>query len=224
MLPIISDDPLFHTLTPRQQAFVVHPEILTDPIKAAVDVGYSETTAVARAHVMRKQLMYYIRPLEQQRIAALGITIDRVRSELAATAFANVVDYYDTVDSPDGDTRRVFRAPEFLPAHLQAAIKQVVYDDMVHADGTVTQYIKSIVLYDKAGALRELAEIMGLKDAALRQPDGATRDADAQLLENLDDKELEVVQRLYQRAADRAKAVNDTKRDKNAIPGQKATR
>lgn len=218
MTDIIVDPLMLDRLTIRQRAFVEHPEVNLRPEKAAVEVGYSETTARTRAHMMRKQLMYYIQPLAARRAEQAGVTPERVRDEIGIIANAKITDYFDTVDV-QGDTVKVFADPTLLPDHMQRAIKEVIFDTIVDSDGNETQVIKKIELFDKSSALRELAEILGLKDAKMRHPDGNIQEEQAMLLEHLEPKELDLIQRLYTRAARRAQAAADKKRDATAIPG-----
>lgn len=218
MNEITCDNPLFERLTERQQRFVMHPNVSHDPVQAAIDVGYTATTARVRAHIMRKQLLFYIRPIEAKRNAQLGVTVETIRDELVNIAHANIADYYDVVDV-DGDTIKVYKDPSLLPVSMQKAIKAIDYDNIIDSEGNATQMIRSITLYDKHSALRELAEIMGMKDQKLRAPEGNVQEEQAELLELLEPKELEIVQRLYQRAANRLSNAASAKRDREAIPG-----
>ena len=218
MSNIVVDTPLFELLTPRQQAFIQHPEVMIKPEKAAIEVGYSAKTARTRAHMMRKQLIYYIQPLNAKRAQQAGVTPERVRDTIGIIANAKITDYFDTIDV-EGDTVKVYVDPALLPDHMQQAIKSISFDTIVDNQGNETQVIKEIQLFDKSQALRELAEILGLKDARMRHPDGNIQEEQALLLEHLEPRELDLIQRLYRRAAKRAEAAADKKRDATAIPG-----
>lgn len=215
---------LFDQLTPREQAFVMHPDVFTDPVGAAMAVGYSESTAKGKAHVMRHQLMYYIMPLHEARMAETGVTIDRVKQELSAIAFANEPDYYDNIDietETGAETVKVVKDIKRLPEHMQRAIKKIEFKTIILGDSKTYQVLENIELYDKQSALKELAEILGAHDPRFRRPD-APEDEDMSLLEHLEPEELELVTRAYDRAATRAKAVSDKKRDARALPGEKS--
>lgn len=210
-----AQQPLFQTLTIREQNFVTHPDVFTDPIKAAKAVGYADTTAQSKAHIMRQSLLYFIMPLHEARIESTGVTVDRIKDELAAIAFANEVDYYDTADTENGTVKFV-RDLTRLPQAMQRAIKKINYTNTVMPDGSVIQEVESIELYDKLGALKELAEIFGLHDAKLRTPTADTNEDD-QVMEHMEPDELDAVIKAFDKAAARAKAVGSKKRDRQAI-------
>lgn len=205
-LPTTWDPALFNELTPMEQAFVLHPEAFTAPVKAAMEVGYSKSTAKSKAHVMRKQLMHFIAPKHEARLEKAGVaTIERICDELEAIAFAREVDYYDTIDV-DGETVKVLKDVTRLPEHMKRAIKSVTFTtiESMGADNKTFTYqrLTGIELHDKLSALKELAEIRGGHDPRLRKLPGETAD-DNELLQHLTDKELEMVEKLYTRAAQR---------------------
>lgn len=213
---------LFDQLTPREQAFVLHPDTFANPVAAAMDVGYSETTAKGKAHIMRHQLMYFIMPVHEKRMATTGVTIERVKDELSAIAFANEADYYDTIDietETGAETVKVVKDIKRLPEHMQRAIKKIEFKTIILGDAKTYQILERIELYDKQAALKELAEILGAHDPRFRRPD-VPEDEDQTLLEHLEPDELEMITKTYDAAAKRAKAASDRKRDARAIPGE----
>jgi Terminase small subunit. len=224
-LPAVPDGAvpaLFDQLTPREQAFVLHPDVFTNPVGAAIDVGYSETTAKGKAHVMRHQLMYFIMPVHEKRMAETGVTIERVKQELSAIAFANEADYYDTIDietETGAETIKAVKDIKRLPEHMQRAIKKIEFKTIVLGDAKTYQVLERIELYDKQAALKELAEILGAHDPRFRKPD-APEDEDQTMLEHLEPEELELVTKAYDKAAQRARAAADRKKDARAIPGE----
>jgi DNA polymerase III gamma/tau subunit len=214
---------LFDQLTPREQAFVMHPDVFTNPIKAAMDVGYSESTAKGKSHIMRHQLMYYIMPIHEARVAETGVTIERVKNELSAIAFANEADYYDTIDietETGAETVKVVKDISRLPEHMQRAIKHIEFKTIILGDSKTYQVLEHIELYDKQSALKELAEILGAHDPRFRKPETPPGEEEMTLLEHLEPEELELVTRAYDKAAQRARAASDRKRDARAIPGE----
>lgn len=217
MLP--SQQPLFETLTMREQSFIVHPDVFSDPIKAAKEVGYAATTAQAKAHIMRKDLLFFILPLHEARLEKTGITVDRIKDELAAIAFANEVDYYDTADTDTGTVKYV-RDLTRLPPAMQRAIKKINYTNTVMPDGSIIQEVESVELYDKLAALKELAEIYGLHDPRTRKTDEDSDTEDQQIMEHLEPEELDAVTKVLDKAAARAKSLGDKKRDRRAIEGK----
>lgn len=220
-LPVEIDNSTFSQLEPREQAFVLHPEVMTNPVKAALDAGYSENTARCHATIKRKQLMYFILPLYNERLkkleAASGITPERIKDEIANIAFANEADYYDTVDV-QGDTIKVLKDITRLPERMQRAIKKVEYETVIMPDGSHVQRLIKIELYDKMKALSELTEIFGLKDPRTRNPaDLANEDQAA--VEQMSPEAVEEVVAIMEREQKRLKQAASKKRDKQAIPG-----
>ncbi len=105
---------LFQKLTPKEQAFITHPEVYTNPRKAAQDAGYAESTARLKCYALRTQLMYYIRPIHDWRMADSNVNQKRIIEELNAIAFCNEADFYDTIDTED-DTIKVLKDFTRLP-------------------------------------------------------------------------------------------------------------
>lgn len=218
--------PNFDRLTAREQAFVMHPDVFTNPVKAAMAVGYARTTAQVRSYQMRRELMFYIMPLHEARLEKTGVTVDRIKDELAAIAFANEADFYDTVDVEteiDGqlvvETVKFVRDITRLPEHMQRAVKSVEYETTIDDKGQQTQKLAKVVLYDKLVALKELAEIFGLKDPRFRKPTDESAEQ-AELLEHLEPEELEALAKIHTTAASRAAKKREKILNKRAIPGQ----
>lgn len=223
-LPVKIDPSLLEQLTPREAAFIMHPNVMTDPRQAARAAGYAETTAEQKSYEMRKQLMYYILPLYEARLAQIpNVNVERIKDELAPIAFANLTDYYDTVDigeNGQGDTIKVLKDIKRMPDHMQRAIKKVEFETIVSPKGDVLQRLVKLELYDKLDALKELAEIFGLKDPRTRKP-VEVDDPDEQLLSQLEPEEIESMAQTYEKARNRLKAKASKKRDAQAIPGKR---
>lgn len=207
------DLPLFKELTSREQMFVMHPMVLSDPVQAAKDVGYADTTAVSRAHQMRHQLLYFIKPLAAKRAEQQEVSFERLVYELKCVAYAKLSDYLDTVDTL-GDTIKVYKDVTRLPDHLQRAVKSVEFESIIMPDGTQFQKVSKIELHDRLAALKQLRELTGADGT--RPPD---RDFEQELSEHLEPSELEAVNKMYLNAAKRAKATADKLRDRQALPG-----
>lgn len=205
--------PLLDQLSTREQAFVQHPEVFIDPVKAAVEVGYSPTTARSKAHTMRKQLMYFIKPLHDARVQEAGVTVEWLIYQLKCIAAAQEPDYYDTVDV-EGDTIKALKDPTRLPEHMKIAIKSISYETVILPDGSSFQRAEKIELHDKLAALRELKSIIGADDPAFSKPQPVD---DQELMENLEPEELEIVSKIYAKAEARAKNLASKKRDQRAI-------
>lgn len=215
-LPVPADviPALFNKLTKMEQAFILHPKVFTDPVTAAREVGYAETTAKIKASYMRSQLMYYIRPIQEWRMMDANLDQKRVIEELNAIAFANEADYYDTVDV-EGDTIKVLKDFTRIPVAMQKAIKSIELDTIVipgnEAAGTATitlQTVKKLQLHDKQKALDTLVNISGMADPRFRKPEGTTSE-EQDLLQYVPAEELELMNRIYakaQKAQEAAKA------------------
>lgn len=219
-VPAGCDVALFNELTAREQAFVLHPEVMTDPVKAATDVGYAISTAQHRANQWRKELMYFIQPVLSQRLVASGVSLDRVQDELAAVAFAVETDYYESMDV-DGDTIKSARDPLRLPERMRRAIKSLNIQNIVGTGGNVFQTL-SVQLHDKLPALKMLAEMLGGFDPKNRVPgDTEARKRQAELFDYMTAEELKSVSVIYAAAEKRrAEAISNKVADKEAIEGE----
>lgn len=223
-LPVPADviPSLFEKLTPMEQAFVLHPKVMTDPQQAARDSGYAESTAKLKAYHMRTQLLYYIRPIHEWRMMDSNVDQKRIIAELNAIAFANETEFYDTIDV-DGDTIKVLKDFTRMPEAMQRAIKSIELDTVVvpttnAADGSQTmvtyQVVKKLQLHDKLAALKELKEISGMADPRFRKPEGLTSE-DQDLLQYVPPEELELMNRIYSKAQ---KAMEAAKHPINVSP------
>ena len=214
--PLVLTDPaLLDQLSPRERAFVQHPLATSDPVQAAKEVGYAESTA-AGAYMRARELFYYINHYSKQRMAAAGVTQQRIIEELAAIAFADETAYFEAVDTDDGQTVKRIKDLTRVPAHMRAALKRVSCGVMTDA-GTVVPNVFSFELHNKVEALKALAEYFGMK---LGKSTGAGTETDPvkrRMLEQFTDDELETLNAIYKKAANRTKAVVDKRRDAKAI-------
>jgi hypothetical protein len=214
--PLVLTDPaLLEHLSPRERAFIQHPLVMSDPVQAAKEVGYAESTA-AKAHDRFRELFYYIQHYNKQRLAAAGVTQQRIIEELAAIAFADETEYFEAVDTESGETVKRIKDLTRLPAHMRAALKRVSCGVMTDA-GVVIPNVFSFELHNKVDALKALAEYFGMKLGKGGGPGSETDPAQRQMLEQLPDDELESLNAIYEKAATRTKAVVDKRRDAKAI-------
>lgn len=205
-LPAAFNIPLFKELTPREQAFILHPEVMTNPRQAARDAGYAESTAQLKCYHMRTQLLHWIIPQHEQRMMDSNLNQKRIIEELNAIAFANEADYYDTVDV-EGDTIKVLKDFTRMPEVMQRAIKTVELDTVVipgtDMEGNPTsvtmQVVKHLQLHDKQAALKSLIDISGMADPRFRKSEGVTTD-EQELLKYVPADELELMNRIYTKA------------------------
>lgn len=210
-LPVKFDASQLDKLTELERKFVLHPEVMTKPEKAAVEVGWSASWARARAHQKRQQLMYYILPIAKERWAKADITLDRIHEELAAVAFADETEYYERVDVDLGDgkgaeTLLVGKDPTMLPKRMSAAVEQINIENLTLAGGDLFQVV-SFVLHDKKPALKMLAEMLGGFDPKNRQPsDAAEKLRQGRLFDFMEQGEIDTIVKIYNRAEKRSLA------------------
>ncbi len=207
--PPLPTIPLESELAPRQWAFVNHPLAWSDPMQAAKDVGYSESFCSKRAHGLKKELEFYIRPKVAAQMARLSAGPNHVLDELTGIATSNFMDYFNIVETEDGARVEVKQNLKALPVHMQKAIKRLDTELVILPDGGTFTIVSRIELYDKVAALKELAEVLTMKDH--KDPD------DPPELDNLEPQELEAMEKIFRGAADRAKAQSSKKRDQRAI-------
>lgn len=210
--PIKYDPGLFDRLTAREQAFVMHPLAMTNPRQAAVEVGYSESWARSHAATKRRQLLYFILPENHKRMAASGVTLDRIVQELSCMAFANEADFYQRVEHEDdkGGVREFLTGIDLtlLPEHMARAIAQVTTENIVLPNGELFQSV-GYVLHSKKDALKILAEMLGGFDPRTRDPrtrepgDAEARRKQAELFDFMTSDEIEQVSKIYARAKER---------------------
>ncbi len=206
-LPMV---PLESHLSPRQWAFVNHPLAWTDPAQAAKDVGYSDTYCQKRAYGLKKELEFYLRPKIEAQVARTGITKNDVLAELAAIATSNFMDYFTTIDTEEGVRYAMSESFKLMPAHMQKVIKRLDFETLVLPSGESIQLIARMELHDKISALKELSEILVMKNKD-KPPE------DPPELENLEPQELEAIEKVLRGAADRTKQKASVKRDRQAI-------
>lgn len=222
-LPDTIDRGQFDKLTPREQLFVQHPQVMSHAVTAAIESGYAKGAALSKAYSMRKQLMYYIHELAKHRMEERGIDLKRVERELGAVAFAREVDYYEKTDTED-DTILVAKDPTLLPEEMKIAIRSIHTENVMDAEGKGFQLI-SYVLHDKIPALKMLAEMLGGFDPKNRAPgDAETRRRQAELFDYMSPEDLRTVERIYAAAAvKQSKAMKDKIADKEALRGEAKT-
>lgn len=205
--PVKYDPALFERLTPREQAFVKHPLAMTNPRQAAIEVGYSESWAKVHSYIKRRQLLYFILPENHKRMAAAGVTLERVVQELSCMAFSNEADFYQRIEyeDDDGKVREILTGIDLtlLPEHMSRAIAQVNTENVTLPNGELFQIV-GYTLHSKKDALKILAEMLGGFDPRTREPgDAEARRKQAELFEFMTSDEIEQVSKIYARAKER---------------------
>jgi hypothetical protein len=215
----LSRTPSLDALTSRERAFVTNPNVLADPVLAAIQSGFTPTYAKRRANALRRELHYYIIAGELAQTARRDIDAKTVLAELSNLAFSDVLDFFEAVDDIDeatGLSNGTIMVPKqnlkALPAHLRRLIKRIKFDRIVLGDGKREMfYVSDIELHGKDWALKDMIEIMRLKQS------GAPKDETSQLLEKMSANELEEIEQVFSKARARLRRTIDKKRDDDAI-------
>lgn len=209
--------PLEDELTPRQRAFVNHPLVLVDPVKAALDAGYSENYAKPSAWALRKQLRYFI----NQKAYALAEWIDvdaaETLTQLGAIASSNIMEYFEYVDTEGGARLQVKENIKALPRWMQAAIKKIEFETVVLTEANGSErsitVLAKLELHDKMRALDILADIHKLKEVpAEKRNKDALKGMTVDQLQRLEDTMTEITAevRAQNRAAREREAIDVT--------------
>jgi Terminase small subunit len=217
----LADPPMLDKLTPRERAFVQHPLALLNPKQAAKECGYivdSDKYHNTNYNIIAKRLSYFVQHYAQQRMKVAEVTVGRIIEELAAIAFCDPTEFYDTVDLDTGYTVKIMKDVTRLPERMRRAIKNLNYTSLDTSGKTIDGTF-SVELHNKIEALKALAEFFGLKKGDMGKGERTT-EADQQMLENLTPEELESLNAIYTQAAERTKKVSNRKRDANAIEGK----
>lgn len=155
-------------LTPRQAAFVNEYLVDLNAAAAARRAGYSERTArkIGQENLTKPDIAKAIEAAKAERSERTLITADRVLSEIAKLAFANLMDYFSlTADGvPYIDLTN-------LTPDQTAALTEITVDEYViggEDDGRSVRKIK-IKMADKRANLELLAKHLGLFND---KPDG----------------------------------------------------
>lgn len=151
-------------LTERQQRFVQEYLVDLNATQAAIRAGYSSRTAQEQSSRLLSNAMVAeaVARGKAERSTRLGITADRVLTELAAVAFARMPDY---VEWGTGSQMNIKHSDE-LTDHQAAAVSQVTESEKyIKTIGEYEQLMsreRSIKLHDKLGALKLLGQHLDL--------------------------------------------------------------
>jgi phage terminase small subunit len=142
-------------LSPKQACFVEEYLIDLNGTKAAIRAGYSARTAEVQASRLLRnaKVQVALEDAIQARSKRTEVTADRVVTEFARLAFANMRDYWPRT----GETIDLHR----LDQDRTAAVEEVTIDEAVDMAGVVHRRTR-LKLHDKKGALDSLARHLGL--------------------------------------------------------------
>lgn len=126
---------------------------------AAIEAGYAPTSAAAQATRLLKKdkIQAKIAELRKERQVRAAIDADRVTKELAAIAFADVLDIFED-DWQIKDLADIKKKPS-----LSHAIKSVQVIEKKNSKGILTERKVTVRMHDKIRALDNLAVQLGLK-------------------------------------------------------------
>lgn len=147
---------MYH-LTPMQQAFVLHYVGTLNATQAAKDAGYSADTAksIASENLSKPAIRKAIDAHLKAKFDTIGITAERVLTELARIAFGNLRD----VAEWDGDTVTLKNSDD-LSEDAAAFLKNISISKSEHSgkddDGSSSSL--SFGTHDKVKALETLAK------------------------------------------------------------------
>lgn len=149
------------TLTAMQRRFVEEYLIDLNGTQAAIRAGHSFKTAAQIAHGnLKKPNIQAAMKIEQDlRTKRVGITVDRIVTELAKIGFANLIDYVTINDQGDAyvDFSKVNR-------DQMAAVMEITVEEYTEGRGELARDIKrtKFKMADKRAALVDLGKHLGM--------------------------------------------------------------
>lgn len=171
--------------TELQRAFAAHPLVHTNPRKAAVESGYSESYAKSHAHALREQLSPLIIQYQELAKKRNALSTAKVQNELAAMGFANMLDYFEVLDNGAMIPKKMNE----LSREQAAAIQEIEVGKFTHPlTGDEEYRIIKLKLADKRANLVELGKTLGMfqqksNDDEERKREEALRDVPTEALE-----------------------------------------
>lgn len=212
-------------VTPLQIAFLNHPDALTDPMKAAVEVGFSESFARAKSHQLRNKHLAVLVEKMRARLEGLGVTPEWVKNEVVVLARSAPADFVEFIEDDKGNQYSVLKkTTEIDQKKWRAAIKEVEFDTYIDASGAIRSRVCKLKFYDRQAALVELANLFGMKNEkilmALLGAEKQQKTEDQRLLEAMTPEELEQIAAIQESAIERLRRKASGKRDARAIEGK----
>ena len=196
-------------LTEMQRAFAAHPEVTTNPRKAALEAGYSKLFAKSHSKKLRQQLSGLITQYQEEALQKTALSVARVQQEFAALGFANIVDYFDIME----DGSMLPKKLSDLTREQTAAIQEmkVVEIDTENGREFRVGYIK---LADKRANLVELGKTMGIFNPKAADDDDHAR---KEMLRDVPTEALEEAERLLMTAV---KESRELRSKSDAVEGE----
>jgi len=206
--------PLEDALTERQKRFVNHPQANLDPVRAAIDSGYSQSYAEAYAWTLRRQLLYYITQKRHQLAEWSPASAEHTLAQVAAIATSDLLDYFEYVDTDQGARLQIKENLKALPAAQRAALKKIEFETVVLPNGTAVTVVSKLELHSKTDMLKELIEIHRLKDAGGADPQRTA------MLKGLSVSQLQRLEDTLTEIQEEVKTENRAKRERDAIDAE----
>ncbi len=211
-------------VTEMEEAFINHPDALSNPRKAYLETGFDPALVNKNAYRLRKRFHDQIITRVRDRLDDVGITDGRLLTELGTLALYNVIDAFETIEiDVKGDdgviTKRkisVLRDIKELPVELQRAVKKVEFDSVISTTG-IYSYVSKIEFHDKLGALRDFLRVRGIYEPA---PGGKPPPTENNPLSQLTVQELEQIAEIHEHARERLERRASSMRDSRAIEGK----
>ncbi len=148
-------------LTPKQARFVEEYIVDLNGKQAAIRAGYSPKTAEVQASRMLRyaQVQAALKAAMEARSKRTQITADRVVTELAKLAFANLGDYL-----PEQLEADPYKHLQGLDRGRRAALEEVQVEHFVERRGEDARQVRRIKfkVHDKNSALDSLARHLGM--------------------------------------------------------------
>ena len=157
--------------------------MLLDASKAAVEAGYSPTTAKQAGHKLLKHpvVQRELEKLRARQERRLERKLDHYLDEIDLLAHARLSDYADLLAAPDAAKYLRTMDPE-----AAAAIKSLTLETWTDDKGKEHRRVKDFTLHDKRAAVTDMARHLGMGTGRMqieqvppaKRPDVSMLDAD----------------------------------------------
>lgn len=176
VLTVTSSEP-FSDLTEKQQRFVEEYVVDLNGTQAAIRAGYSANTANEQSSQLLAKLNVRraVEKLQREIAQRLGLTAEKVLTEMSYLAFSNMGDYLQCTSGGD---------PYFdysgTSREQRSALSEVTVEDYVEGRGDDARSVKKVKfkLHDKRSALVDLGRHMGLFKTTIEAEASVNADRD----------------------------------------------
>lgn len=149
------------TLTPKQARFVDEYLVDLNATQAAIRAGYSAKTAraIGYENLTRPNIALAIEAKRKELAAAVGITRERVLTEMAKLAFSDLRQLYNE----DGSLKHPHEWPEGAAGSVAGIDFETVRSGRPDEDGVVERtQVAKVKLWDKGKQLENLLRHLGM--------------------------------------------------------------